>query len=61
MNFKEIFTDKKIAGELIKNIGLGIFVNAIYGISDGSVEFFNLIDIIVGIVAMFIGIIVERK
>ena len=61
MNLKEIFTDKKIAGELIKNIGLGIFVNAIYGISDGSVEFFNFIDIIVGIVAMLIGIIVERK
>jgi hypothetical protein len=61
MNLKEIFLDKKIAGELIKNIGLGIFVNALYGMSDGNIEFFNLIDFFVSLIAMLIGIVLERS
>jgi hypothetical protein len=61
MDLKEIFLDKKIAGELIKNIGLGIFVNALYGMSDGIIEIFNITDFIIGFIAMFIGIILERK
>ncbi len=52
---------KGVFGELTKNIGLGIFVNGIYGISDGSVEVFNLIDILLGIVLMILGIILERR
>ena len=61
MNLINLWYNLKIRGKIIENTGLGVFVNALYGISDGSVEFFNLIDIIVGIVAMFIGIIVERR
>jgi len=56
-----IFLDKKLGGELIKNIGLGIFVNGLYGISDGTIEFFNAIDIMIGIIAMIIGIMLERN
>jgi hypothetical protein len=48
MSLKEIFLDKKIAGELIKNIGLGIFVNALYGMSDGVIEIFNVTDFTIG-------------
>ncbi len=51
----------QIAGELTKNIGLGIFVNGAYGISDGTIEIFNIIDIILGIGLMTIGIIAERR
>ena len=51
----------EISGELTKNIGLGIFVNGIYGISDGSLESYNLIDIILGIVLMILGIIAQRR
>ena len=61
MNLVNLWYNLKIRGKIIENTGLGVFVNALYGISDGSVEFFNFIDIIVGIVAMFIGIIVERR
>jgi hypothetical protein len=60
MNIK-IFLTPKIGGELIKNIGLGVFVNSLYGISDGSIELFNLIDIFIGVIAILIGIMVENK
>jgi len=52
---------KSIVGEFTKNIGLGIFVNGGYGLSDGSIETFNLIDVIFGSFMMLIGILLERK
>jgi hypothetical protein len=60
-NLKEIFFDKKVGGELVKNIGLGIFVNALYGANDGTIEVFNLIDLTIGMIAMTIGIVLERS
>jgi len=51
----------QIAGELTKNIGLGIFVNGVYGISDGKIQTYELIDIFLGIVLMILGIIAERR
>jgi len=51
----------QITGELTKNIGLGIFVNGVYGISDGKIQTYELIDIFLGIVLMILGIIAERR
>jgi len=51
----------QIAGELTKNIGLGIFVNGVYGVSDGNIQTYELIDISLGIVLMILGIIAERR
>jgi len=51
----------QIAGELTKNIGLGIFVNGVYGISDGNIQNYEIIDICLGIGLMILGIIAERK
>ena len=51
----------QIAGELTKNIGLGIFVNGVYGISDGTIEAYNIIDIVLGVSLMTLGIIAERR
>jgi len=51
----------QIAGELTKNIGLGIFVNGVYGISDGTIELYNIIDIVLGVSLMTLGIIAERR
>jgi len=33
----------------------------VYGISDGKIESYELIDILLGIILMIIGIIAERK
>jgi len=51
----------KIFAKFLNNVGLGIFINSLYGISDGNVELFNIIDIIVSIPVMIIGIIIEEK
>ncbi len=51
----------KIIGELIKNIGLGLFVNGLYGVSDGKIELYNIIDMFLGLVMMLFGIILENS
>ena len=51
----------QITGELTKNIGLGIFVNGVYGVSDGNIQTYELIDIFLGIILMILGIIAERR
>jgi len=51
----------QITGELTKNIGLGIFVNGVYGISDGKILTYEIIDICLGIILMILGIIAERR
>ena len=51
----------QISGELTKNIGLGIFVNGVYGVSDGNIQTYELIDISLGIALMILGIIAERR
>jgi len=61
LKIKELLLNREVGGELVKNIGLGIFINALYGISDGSIEIFNLVDIFIGLIAIVIGIMVERN
>jgi len=51
----------QITGELTKNIGLGIFVNGVYGVSDGRIQTYEIIDICLGIFLMILGIIAERR
>ena len=58
---KALWRDDEAIGEIIKNTGLGVFVNGAYGISDLKVETFNIADIIIGIVVMIIGVILERR
>ncbi len=49
-----------ILGELIKNLGLGLFVNALYGLSSNTIEIYNIIDLIIGIILIVCGIILEN-
>ena len=51
----------KVRGRLFENFGLGFLVNGMYGLSDGSFEIFNLIDIIVGIIMILDGIRLQEK
>ena len=34
----------KIFAKILNNVGLGIFINSLYGISDGSIELFNIMS-----------------
>ena len=61
MSLINLWYNLKIRGKIIENTGLGVFVNALYGISDGSVEFFNLIDVIIGFFVMIIGIYIQGE
>jgi len=53
--------DLETRGEIFKNIGLGFFVNAGYGISLSNIEIINFIDAIAGLIIMISGIYLERK
>ena len=57
----KLWQDDEAKGEVFKNIGLGLFVNGAYGLSDLKVEFFNITDLIIGIFIMISGIIIERR
>ena len=52
-----ILFDRIVAGELVKNIGLGVFINELYGLTDGSFELYNFVDMFFG----FVGINLERN
>ena len=43
----KLWQDDEAKGEVFKNIGLGLFVNGAYGLSDLKVEFFNITDLII--------------
>jgi len=59
MKIQDLFYNLKIRGKIIENTGLGVFVNALYGISDGSIEIFNLIDVFIGFSVMIVGIYIQ--
>jgi len=58
---KKMWYDLETRGEIFKNIGLGFFVNAGYGISLSNIEIINFIDAIAGLIIMISGIYLERK
>ena len=58
---RQLWNDIEARGEIIKTIGFGIFINGTYGISDGSIELFNSLDILMGFIGIITGIILERK
>jgi len=59
MKIQDLFCNLKIRGKIIENTGLGVFVNGLYGISDGSIEIFNLIDVFIGFSVMIVGIYIQ--
>jgi len=58
---KKMWYDLEARGEIFKNIGLGFFVNAGYGISLSNVQLSNWLDAVFGLIMMLSGIYLERK
>ena len=56
-----ILKNRRIRGRLFENFGLGVLINGFYGISDGSFEIFNLLDIIIGTIVMLDGLYLQEK
>jgi len=57
----EILKRKRVRGRLFENFGLGFLVNGLYGLSDGSFEVYNFIDIIVSVIMILNGIYLQEK
>jgi hypothetical protein len=57
----EILRKNRVRGRIFENFGLGFLVNGLYGISDGSFEVYNLIDIIVSVIMILNGIYLQEK
>jgi len=57
---KKILKNRESRGEIIKSIGLGVFVNGLYGISDSSIESYNIVDIIASLYVILLGISMEK-
>ena len=55
-----MWQDLQTRGEIFKNIGLGFFVNAGYGITLSNIFLINWIDLIIGLILMLSGIYLER-
>lgn len=47
--------------ELLKNIGLGIFVNGIFTIQQGDVGLGSILSIIEGVVTMWAAIMLSKR
>ena len=58
---KQMWYDLETRGEIFKNIGLGFFVNAGYGITLSEIQIMNWIDVIIGIILMLSGIYLQRR
>ena len=56
-----ILKGKRVRGRIFENFGLGFLVNGLYGLSDGSFEVYNFIDIIVSVVMILNGIYLQEK
>ena len=52
---KKALQNPKIRGDIISNIGIGVFVNSLYSISFGGMDIVNFIDISVSIIAIIEG------
>ncbi|NPA54823.1 MAG: hypothetical protein GXO40_00470 [Epsilonproteobacteria bacterium] len=59
---KEALKNPKIRGDIISNIGIGVFVNSLYSISFGGIDVVNFIDITISVIAIIEGsYLKERK
>ena len=54
-------SNPKIKGDIISNIGVGLFVNALYSFSLGHFEFMNYADLITSIILVVEGAVLKEE
>jgi len=57
----EALSNPKIKGDIISNIGVGLFVNALYSFSLGHFEFMNYADLITSIILVIEGAVLKEE
>ncbi len=55
-----LFKDKDIKGEILSNIGLGVFVNALFSITINQISILVILDLIFGLVLIIEGTILKK-
>jgi hypothetical protein len=56
-----LFKEREIKGEILSNIGLGIFVNALFSITISQISILIILDILFGIILIVEGTILKKE
>jgi len=56
----ELFKEKDVRGEIFLNIGLGIFVNALFSLTQKQYSIFIMLDLFFGIMLIIEGSIMKK-
>ena len=55
-----LFKEKDVRGEILLNIGLGIFVNSLYSLTQKEISIYIVLDVIFGIMMIIEGSIMKK-
>jgi len=56
----KLFKEKEVRGEILLNIGLGIFVNSLYSLTQKEVSIYIILDVFFGIMMIIEGSILKK-
>lgn len=56
-----LFKEREVRGEILSNIGLGVFVNALFSITINQISILILLDILFGIILIIEGTILKKE
>lgn len=56
----ELFKEKDVRGEILLNIGLGIFVNSLYSLPQHEISVYIVLDVFFGIMMIIEGSIMKK-
>jgi len=56
-----LFKEKDVRGEILSNIGLGIFVNSLYSLTQKEISIYIILDLFFGIMMIIEGSIMKKE
>ena len=56
-----LFKEREVRGEILSNIGLGVFVNALFSITINQISILIVLDILFGIILIIEGTILKKE
>jgi len=56
----QLFKQRDVRGEILSNIGLGVFVNALFSITINQISILVILDLIFGIILIIEGTILKK-
>ncbi|WP_418180553.1 hypothetical protein ACNSOL_11495 [Aliarcobacter lanthieri] len=56
-----LFKEREVRGEILSNIGLGVFVNALFSITISQISVLIVLDLLFGIILIIEGTILKKE